>query len=682
MSDTTKSENNIYRFKVAHLMGIGGEHKGRLAPLSDFEGVTIGKALNSHIVLQSKAAANSHCRIFLWQNQWHISNDVSGWPVAVNNNAAETAELFHGDVISIENDTFLFIEQELDFPKEHQLSMRYIEETFAPILKPSEVTSEKQIFLEEQTTTIGSENFNDIVLIDSSVSSNHGKIKSEEGLHTYLDLKSTNGSQINETVVNKETIITAGDELRVGKILFTFDFKRKDKTLDKSSRLKLTPLNLILFLIAGTAITIGLTLLIIIGLTVFSDIPPFGPTEHIVLKKLWISQEKSIIPFAKGHFSTSDYSSIAIAPSQKRIVCLDGKTGFAKWSHSTLSKVQTIDNHLSKSDENQLLVTTRERIFTTDNDGHRLWETPFGEFYTPILHCCKKSSLLKSQNLINNSSVSPVFLNNAINSLVLESGRMILFNDNTGEIHSLVDAVSTQARPLWAWLSSESKSVIFYITQAGNLVCAELETNDTQKQSKTIVLWETMNSNFALNQNIIITDIERDGTKEVLVLSQNRKTLSVIEVNKGRTITRLETKVAVTASPAIVSTGLKSNRKIALCLANETLSIFDMTTGNETSTATLAGSIILPDIVPVVFDINRDGWSDIITTSKNGVLSIKSLENSAIIGSIKLSSPSSGRVDLADINGDKRIDIIVELVGGQIETLTVNCPCESGELVR
>ena len=79
----------------------------------------------------------------------------------------------------------------------------------------------------EMTTCLGRAKLNDIVLEDISVSSEHCRIRPEEGGFVVHDLKSTNGTYVNAKKVGTQPL-TAGDVIQVGEtsLLFRMDHQR------------------------------------------------------------------------------------------------------------------------------------------------------------------------------------------------------------------------------------------------------------------------------------------------------------------------------------------------------------------------------------------------------------------------------------------------------------------------
>jgi hypothetical protein len=79
----------------------------------------------------------------------------------------------------------------------------------------------------EMTTCVGRAKLNDIVLDDNSVSSEHFRIRPQDGGFIVHDLKSTNGTYVNEKKVANHPLV-AGDVIQIGEtsLLFKMDHQR------------------------------------------------------------------------------------------------------------------------------------------------------------------------------------------------------------------------------------------------------------------------------------------------------------------------------------------------------------------------------------------------------------------------------------------------------------------------
>ena len=650
-----------YIFKISHLQGIKGIHRNKLAPLSDPVQCLIGTALSCHIVLESEEVRDVHCRIFQKQGEWYATAVNKDDKIIVNHDHVKSSAIHHRDTITIGRDSFMFLQAGKEVPFGQSLSFRYIEETFVAVLVREDETDTRRFNLGEQTTTIGSEKFNDIVISDQTVSSNHGKIKSDEGCHSFVDLKSTNGSKINDTAVDSETIITAGDEIRVGTVLLTFGFIRKDKTVKKEGGFEYTPLTILLLIVSGLIILAGMALLTLVGLTLYSDIPPFGPTPKIIIKKLWVSEETSKLPFVTGTFGGENTPAIAITPSLNRVVCLGGKDAFPLWSYALPSEVTSLGRNIHvqlSSDGNALAVTSKKRTIAINSDGKKAWETPFGDFFANFTYIAPLSST-------NYSKTAPV-------SAVTDAGEVVVIRPSDGTILSRdtlfikPSVIPVQSR------TREGEPVLYGMNAEGRVVA-------TAKDGT--LLWQNDKGTLKETQKIITGDLESDGLEEIIAISKSENDVFVIESVKGMTVHSFKTEARVSAPVSLALRGKERDITLVLFLENNSVHFYSCSTGKQTLWKDLTPFGEKFICSPCLYDINRDTYDDLVLSTSSGTLAILSGKDLSVLAEEKLTSPSTGIVSLADINGDRRIDIIHQLTDGHIEALTVNCPSKTGEII-
>jgi uncharacterized protein YegL len=82
------------------------------------------------------------------------------------------------------------------------------------------------VLMQNTTTCLGRAKANDIVLDDVSVSGQHCRIRWEDGHYVLHDLKSTNGSFVNEQRVTRH-VLKPGDVLKLGETYVQFKLDRK-----------------------------------------------------------------------------------------------------------------------------------------------------------------------------------------------------------------------------------------------------------------------------------------------------------------------------------------------------------------------------------------------------------------------------------------------------------------------
>jgi hypothetical protein len=260
------------------------------------------------------------------------------------------------------------------------------------------------------------------------------------------------------------------------------------------------------------------------------------------------------------------------------------------------------------------------------------------------------------------------------------AGLLFTIDSFTGKIGQITSDISistfthpvsgNKLKPELPTVTNELQSL--YITKSGKL---------TRINKDGTTLWVSKKGNLHLEQQIVPCDIENDGIKEVIVISADKEAAFVIDGATGKTMLTLRPGHKITAPPALGASGESKHPKIVLALSDNSLCVFSSTSGeliNKISTESFTKGIL---IQPCLYDVNRDKESEAIIATENGELIILSLKHSKIIAREKLSFSSTGTISLADINGDKRIDIITQLTNGRIEALTINCPCSQGQLV-
>lgn len=73
------------------------------------------------------------------------------------------------------------------------------------------------------TVSIGRGDHNDIVIKDNVVSHEHACITKYKNNYWIADLKSTNGTFINDHQIEDEILLTDGDHIRIGPVTFIFE---------------------------------------------------------------------------------------------------------------------------------------------------------------------------------------------------------------------------------------------------------------------------------------------------------------------------------------------------------------------------------------------------------------------------------------------------------------------------
>jgi len=111
-------------------------------------------------------------------------------------------------------------------PDRHRKEPRFLEATgnVELVVVESSVSELKpgDTFSFDRETLIGRGNRNDIIISGSFASVRHARIYFEDGQYWLEDLKSTNGTLLNETRVNQPIVLANGDKIRIGGVIFQF----------------------------------------------------------------------------------------------------------------------------------------------------------------------------------------------------------------------------------------------------------------------------------------------------------------------------------------------------------------------------------------------------------------------------------------------------------------------------
>lgn len=86
----------------------------------------------------------------------------------------------------------------------------------------------RRIVLGSGITTIGRDHNGDVHLNDPSVSRVHARIIVENGAATVEDLKSKNGTSVQNETIDKRTVLNDGDEIEFGSVKVWFIVERPD----------------------------------------------------------------------------------------------------------------------------------------------------------------------------------------------------------------------------------------------------------------------------------------------------------------------------------------------------------------------------------------------------------------------------------------------------------------------
>ena len=638
-------------FRVPHLVGTYGNHFNRIVPLMDDAAFLFGRDAKCEIVIDHPDVSREHAEIRAIPDGegWLIRDLDSSNGTTVNGVPIDEHVLEPNDRIKIYKNEYMFVEPEFPTPFLGKGPFRYLDETLAGRLVPIEGNAQEAVVLGIQTTTIGSGDFNDIVIADETVSTNHCKIKNDDGDYVLVDLKSTNGTWVNGEELKSEKTIWAGDEVGVGKVPYRFSFCRRPEPIPRD-RSQTSPLMIILLLLGVIIIVLGAFLFALALAALLSDVPPFGPIPKTIVKPLWTSEVKGGISPVTVDLDGDGACEVALAANDKKLFCLDGKDGSLLWSYKTIVPITGLSTLPGK--QSRLLLSTEASIRAFDWEGNVLWETPFGSFPGKLVG---SPAAAKAQG-------GPIVLTatTAGSSYVLSGKDGSTLRACGPFAGSFVrEPVFAQPRPLepLSFVTVDYRGVLSNVSNKGG------------------ILWENRGPHVP-GDPPVIGDLDGDSSIELLVRSRDESSLSVIESRRGRLLHTFRVESKVSCRPVLANLHKGRGLEFVAPLSTGQLAAYRYGMKRTLWITRKIGKRALSS-PPAVYDINRDGAHDLLAAYHTGELFIFDGKDGTTLIKVKLEGPATGAVLLADINGDGRLDVVVQLEDGRVSTFTVNRPCPS-----
>ncbi len=173
--------------------------------------ISLGRAKENDIVINSNIVSRVHAFIELKNGSCFFSDNNSTNGIMVNNKLVDACELKSGDSIKIDSDV-----------EHHEEAIIIV---YSLVKKENEQKFKNYYIKNNSSVKLGRNEDNDIVLNHISISRNHAEIYLENGDFYIKDLKSTNGTYLNGTPVEKPLKLTEGDRIFIGntKLLFYRD---------------------------------------------------------------------------------------------------------------------------------------------------------------------------------------------------------------------------------------------------------------------------------------------------------------------------------------------------------------------------------------------------------------------------------------------------------------------------
>lgn len=217
--------------------------------------VIIGRAAISDIILSDNMVSRSHARLDCSQAGCRITDLHSSNGTYLNGIRVEKAVLQPGDLLTVGTSQFRYdvealVEEsgltmiesdaDLDLTIDREVLPMKLNETRLPhlVIMTNEKTWEVPL-RDQDTITIGRSDENDIVLEGTKVSRRHAEIRRKGNLLILRDLKSTNGTWVEEERI-EEIVLQDGLTFRIGhaRIVFKSGFSQEALTMMDGTALR------------------------------------------------------------------------------------------------------------------------------------------------------------------------------------------------------------------------------------------------------------------------------------------------------------------------------------------------------------------------------------------------------------------------------------------------------------
>jgi len=647
--------NEKIPFTGPHLIGMSDEYLDRLIPLPT-NGIVLGRDPGCDIIIESSNVSRKHAEIRQSDGSTWVLRDLSS-----SNGSYCNDELITGDrvlasdsLIRLDIFEFTFVIPEKSSLDLTDKTYRYHDPSLIGRLRAISGQEGPPFELTGQTTTIGSGSFNDVVIEDPTVSTNHCKIKNDDGLYTVVDLKSTNGTWINDQRVERELPMAFGDHLMVGKVAYLFDVvKRRD---DRSTLGKRRDSSMVFFLVTGMIAIIGGSILCALAfLRIFTSPTLKGPTDRLELSSAWISQDKGSIPPILCDLDDDGAAEILIAGPGLRVACLEGSQGRTLWAFRTPASVRGLTAVPARGRQPALaLVATDGGITALDSQGAVRWESPFGDFPGRVLAAPCVSQL---------PGIGPVV------ALTTSAGRCHIFACDNGRKIAVLGphGISYLSAPLFCQLDTLPGPEVLLLGHDGSL--------RAQSFDGTPIWYKDAISDPELAP--AAGDLDGDGHCEVIVIGRGRQQILILDGRRGAVLSTIDTGAPIAVQPVLADVDPRRGLELVIMLSSGVLHVYRFPE-NERLLVCEPARRTRPQFPPAVHDFDNDGADDLACAYPGRDIVTISGRTGAVLARVAASGKLSGPIVLGELDGDSLLDVVVPFTDGRLETLSTNCSVEAG----
>lgn len=648
--------------------------------------IFIGSKKGNDIVIADKNVSEHHCTIIFENNGYTLKDQNTIMGTQINYRSITEASLSFGDEICIGDYKILFLDDALN--KQDVVIPQYY---FIGIY--GKFYGKKYFLKSNGDTFIGRENLsprgieNDVVLSgDMTVSKGHAKISAVQGQYTITDVGSTGGVAINGEKLGQlnSSQIALGDEISIGRTIFrVVDYFTEDYSLPSKQHL--------------------------LALKIFKFVKLFLAFAILAI---------SIVAIARGYVS---YSLLNSAPSKLNLA-LD-----LNWNKEIPVRADTSSYDISSTpviadfdkdgvNDVAMLSSAGFLYAWSGANGEKLWK-PIEIYNSGI------ASLVCDD--VNNDGIADIVA-------LSDSSLIYIIDGQTGNIirREVLGGVISCMTPLICDLDGNGKKDIVVTSEDGTIhflyspgfdsdyskysefidgplyaspvilsrkdfspfvVVANYDSkvyfiDGKTRTKKTVNLLESSGKAHLVAGAPAVGDINGDGIDEVIVQSNVPQYVSAIDTSKFSVIWTYfvepvpPSNLRFNASPIVADFNGDGICDVAVVSANGTVQILKGKTNYNSGE--MLWKLSIPESKrlissPSVYDFDKDGIPELVFGTEDGRIMVaksnvkrKELEIMTDIKASNLAITSTPL--LADINGDKNIEILYTNLQDSIQVINTN----------